>query len=68
MPIYEYRCTNCQHKFDALVPMSTDNSEIECPVCHERKSEKVISAFGTTGSRKSSVSSAGACAPAPGGG
>ena len=68
MPIYEYHCKKCQHDFDKLVPMNTDNSEIECPVCHEKQAEKVISLFGGTGSGNSSFAPAGACAPAPGGG
>ena len=67
MPIYEYRCKKCQHKFDKLVPMSTDDSEIECPACHEKLAERVVSLFGTTGSGSRSRS-AGSCAPAPGGG
>ena len=68
MPIYEYRCANCEHKFDALVPMNTDDSEIECPVCHEKQAEKKVSVIGASGPRVSSFASAGSCAPAPGGG
>ena len=68
MPIYEYRCKNCQNKFDKLVPMNTGSSEIECPACHKKQAEKVISLFGTKESDNSSYATAGSCAPAPGGG
>jgi putative FmdB family regulatory protein len=67
MPIYEYRCRHCQHRFDKLVPMGTNDSEVECPVCHERGLQKVVSVFGTKGSDTRSSAST-RCAPAPGGG
>ena len=66
MPIYEYRCKNCQHRFDKLVSMGTEDAEIECPACHKKEAEKTISLFGAKTS--SSQAHASGCAPAVGGG
>jgi len=68
MPIYEYRCKNCQHKFEKLVRMSTADDEIECPACHERQVEKVPSLFGARSAGQSAFAGGPLCAPAPGGG
>lgn len=68
MPIYEYRCKNCQHKFEKLVRMSTPDEEIECPACHTHQVEKVPSLFGAKSAGRASFSSSPSCAPAPGGG
>jgi putative FmdB family regulatory protein len=45
MPIYEYRCRECDHRFEKLVSMSTPEAEIECPSCNEKEVEKVLSVF-----------------------
>ena len=60
MPLYEYRCQDCQHDFELLVRESTG---LECPACHSRALEKQLSVFAvaTEGPRPSSR----AAAPAP---
>lgn len=42
MPIYEYRCRNCQDTVEVLV--LTGQEAMECPNCGRPLSEKVISA------------------------
>lgn len=42
MPLYEYRCEDCNHGFELLVRESTT---FECPACHGRKLEKQLSVF-----------------------
>jgi putative FmdB family regulatory protein len=42
MPLYEYRCQNCDHGFELLVRESTT---LECPACHGDKLEKQLSVF-----------------------
>ena len=42
MPIYEYACTDCQRRFEALVMRSDE--QVACPGCHGTKLEKLISA------------------------
>lgn len=45
MPIYEYRCQNCEERFEKLVRMSTPVEEIECPHCQERQAQRLMSTF-----------------------
>jgi putative FmdB family regulatory protein len=45
MPIYEYRCEDCETKFEKLVRRSTDVAEIECPSCGQKHLRQVLSTF-----------------------
>lgn len=43
MPIYEYHCTNCNHKFEEIQGFN-DEPLKKCPECGKLKLEKLISA------------------------
>ena len=43
MPIYEYVCGNCQHRFEKLQSMSF-SGEVVCPECGE-SAKRAISVF-----------------------
>jgi len=43
MPIYEYVCHNCQHRFEKLQSMSF-SGEVKCPECGE-SARRAISVF-----------------------
>lgn len=45
MPIYEYKCAECSHQFDALQKMS-DPVLTECPACAKPALSKLVSAAG----------------------
>ncbi len=45
MPIYEYRCRQCQDEFEALVRNVRDEEQIECPQCGSTELERVLSLF-----------------------
>jgi putative FmdB family regulatory protein len=45
MPIYEYRCTACQHKLEALQKFS-DAPLVTCPKCAQDALTKLVSAAG----------------------
>jgi len=45
MPIYEYRCTACQHKLESLQKFS-DAPLVVCPHCGRDKLTKLVSAAG----------------------
>ena len=47
MPIYEYECRACQHRFEEFVrPSSTPTSRLpECPSCHSQELQRLFSAF-----------------------
>jgi len=63
MPIYEYRCSECEEKFEKLVRLSASTSEIECPKCGEQRVEKLISTFCARMSSTNAVMPASACDP-----
>ncbi len=42
MPIFEYRCESCGHKFEAIL---FGAQTPECPKCHTDKLEKQLSIF-----------------------
>lgn len=44
MPIYEYRCTACEDKFELLRPMSQADAEATCPRCNNG-ARRVLSMF-----------------------
>jgi len=45
MPIYEYRCSACAHKLEALQKI-TEAPLTECPVCGKKSLAKLVSAAG----------------------
>ncbi len=46
MPIYEYRCGKCEHRFEHFVRSSKDRSPRVCSQCGSRRVNRVFSAFG----------------------
>jgi putative FmdB family regulatory protein len=58
MPIFEYACKECDHKFEALVYGS---QKAECPKCHSRKLAPQLSVFAVS-------AKSGSSSPAPSGG
>jgi putative FmdB family regulatory protein len=57
MPIFEYKCDECDEEFEKLVMGS--NPEIECPKCGSKKVTKKFSLFGVSGGDKPAPSSGG---------
>lgn len=49
MPIYEYRCENCQNEYEELTRRGTRDEEVECPECGAHESHRVLSAFAVSG-------------------
>ncbi len=69
MPLYEYACSTCDHKFDRLQPMG--EGDIDCPRCG-LAARRVISLFsalttGDDGELKYVPSTGGGCACSAGG-
>ncbi len=48
MPIYEYRCVECDRSFEAFVRGGHD--EAECPQCHGSHLTREMSTFAARGS------------------
>jgi len=60
MPMYEYRCRECGAKYEELVSSSqTTDSEVQCPECGKYQSEKLMSAFASSGVTSGGYSSSG---------
>ncbi|MDP6558683.1 MAG: zinc ribbon domain-containing protein [Candidatus Binatia bacterium] len=47
MPIYEYRCRDCQMSFEHLTLSTKGNAT--CPKCHSRRVERRLSVFSSPG-------------------
>jgi putative FmdB family regulatory protein len=60
MPIFEYRCEECGHKFEAIL---LGSQQPECPKCHTEKLEKQLSAF-SVATKSSSPAPAMGCGQA----
>jgi putative FmdB family regulatory protein len=57
MPIFEFECRGCRHRFEAIVLPRT---EAACPSCQGSDLEKLISipSVSTSGTKKRSLTSA----------
>ena len=53
MPIFEYLCKQCDHRFETLVQ---GDRKAECPSCKSRKLEKQLSVFAATSKANGSES------------
>ena len=57
MPLFEYRCTECDEKFEKLV-YSSQTEPVKCDNCGSEQTEKLFSTFASAGFSGSSASSA----------
>ena len=58
MPIYEYRCKDCETVFETFVSSISDADKVVCKKCGKKNVEKQISSF------SSRLSSGAGSAPA----
>ena len=68
MPLYEYKCADCEKSFDALRSMSDADALIACPKCSSESTRRMISLFAAIGSNgviAGAGSSCGSCTPSP---
>jgi putative FmdB family regulatory protein len=65
MPLFEYQCKTCGHRFETLVLGSRQPA---CPRCESRDLEKQFSTFGFGGAGSSPGGRADGPSCAPGGG
>jgi len=59
MPIFEYRCEECGHRFDAFFRRGddADTEQLECAKCGSKLVKKMFSVIGIGGSSDSGASS-----------
>ncbi len=65
MPLYEYRCPDCDHRFEKIKSVSQADFPEVCPRCQNAKAERTLSTFSARGSAGPSSSSG--CGPSSGG-
>jgi putative FmdB family regulatory protein len=63
MPLYEYQCTECGHRFEVLQRMGEGADGLTCPRCHAPRLDKKFSTFASSaGSSPTSAAPAAASA------
>jgi len=45
MPMYEYKCSECNTKFDILHKSTSVHEDVHCPACHSTENKKLFSSF-----------------------
>jgi putative FmdB family regulatory protein len=45
MPLYEYVCESCDHRFEAMQALSTKPEDTTCPKCQKVNSRRIMSSF-----------------------
>lgn len=62
MPLYEYECSACGERFEALVSASDKDKTQPCPKCESENTKRVPSSF-AVGTAKSSAPACTTCCP-----
>lgn len=62
MPLYEYQCSECGHRFEVLQRLGEGSDGLTCPECGRASANKQFSTF------SSSAAAGGAGSTAAGGG
>lgn len=62
MPIFEYKCKECGHRFEELIGVTEPEGSPLCPKCESEKCEKQFSAFAMNSSSSSGEIAAAPCA------
>ena len=50
MPIYEYRCKDCENTFSRLQKIGAGVDGVKCPKCESENTERLLSSFASTSS------------------
>jgi len=63
MPLYEYRCTSCEHRFETLQRMGEGAESLRCPECGTPEPSRLFSTFaaGSGGGSGKAVSAGAGC-------
>ncbi len=61
MPIYEYRCAACHHRFEVLQRLGEGGDGLVCPRCGHAEVAKQFSTFAGVAAGKSSAAADAGC-------
>ncbi len=64
MPIYEYKCRRCHHRFEQII--LSKHEKARCPKCESRAVEKQLSVFSAPAAHAEESASPGGCASCTG--
>jgi len=63
MPIYTYACKDCGEKFDLLIGVTSEKTELKCKKCNGGNISRILSPFAVGNSGGKSGSSGSSCPP-----
>ena len=66
MPIYEFKCQDCDRKFETLCRMGETGASLSCPGCGGKRLQRCVSTFAafSRGSKGNSTTLGGSsCGP-----
>ena len=49
MPLFEYKCSDCNNRFEILHKSVNNIEGVECPECHSIDVKKLLSTFSAAG-------------------
>ncbi|MFQ5527848.1 MAG: zinc ribbon domain-containing protein [Thermoanaerobaculia bacterium] len=61
MPLYEYACTDCGHRFEILQRIGQTADGLKCPECDAERLEKQFSTFASSSDGKATALRAAGC-------
>ena len=61
MPIYEYHCDHCDHRFEILQRLGEGADGLSCPSCGADRLAKQYSTFASAGNEAGAQAMAGGC-------
>ena len=61
MPLYEYTCAECGHRFEILQRLGESADGLSCPKCDASRVEKQFSTFASNSEGKTAAETAGGC-------
>lgn len=67
MPLYEYTCGHCGHRFEELQRMGEGAEGVTCPRCGEKEAHRELSTFASSTAGGKSAGGSGASAASCGG-
>lgn len=61
MPIYEYACDQCGHRFEELLRSERDERSLKCPQCGARQVVRQLSVFAARAAASAPTPPPGGC-------
>jgi len=61
VPIYEFKCNECGHEFEIIMRASASKEEVECPKCHAKNPDRLVSAFSSVASSSGGFPASSSC-------